>query len=146
MVKRKERLLILLDTNVVVRALTSANARSASARIWQLWLQRRIQLAVSPEVILEYQEVLLRLGVTNDHVQKLVERLAERPTVTRVHLGKRWHVARDPEDDFVLSAADSAQADYLVTLDKDLLELDWETRRRLKFDILNPAQFLEMIE
>ncbi len=46
----------------------------------------------------------------------------------------------------ILTTADSARVDYLVTLDKDLLELPWEERRRFRFQIVTPAQFLDTIE
>lgn len=146
MVKRKERVLALLDTNVLVRALANPNAKSASTRVWQLWLQRRLQLAVSPEVVAEYKEVLARLGIAEKRVERFVQRLAERETVTHVNLGRRLHIGRDPSDEFILSTADAARVEYLVTLDKDLLELPWEERRRLRFQILTPSEFLKSIE
>ena len=51
------------------------------------------------------------------------------------------HVERDPADNRVLEAAQAGMADFIVTGDSDLLELE-------SFDgirILDPAQFLAVI-
>ncbi len=146
MVRRKERVPVLLDTNVLARALLYPHAQSPSARILSLWKQRRIQLVVSDRVVEEYFEILDRLGVSAERVRRLAERLAGKETVTVVNLGRRLRVARDPEDEVILSTADAGRVDYLVRLDKDLLELPWDERRRFKFQIVTPAQFLDAIE
>jgi putative PIN family toxin of toxin-antitoxin system len=146
MVKRRERVIVLLDTNVLVRALANPHTQSATNRIIQLWLQRRIQLAVSPEAIVEYREILERLGVNTKHIKQFIERLEQRETVTRVNLGRRLHLGRDPEDEFLFATAETAKVDFLVTLDKDLLELSWNERRRFRFQIVTPAEFLKQVE
>lgn len=146
MVRRKDRIVVLIDTNVLVRAVASRSGKSASARVWQLWVRRRLQLAVSSAVVNEYAEVLARLGVASVRIERLIERLNERETVTHVNLGRRVRLTRDPDDEFILSTADTARADYLITLDRDLLEMPWEERRRLKFEIVTPAEFLRLIE
>lgn len=144
--RRKDRVSVLLDTNILVRALADTQGKSPSARVWQLWLQRRIQLAVSAEVVAEYVEILDRIGIELRRVQFFERQLGEREIVTRVNLGRRLRVARDPGDDMILSTADAGRVDYLVTLDKDLLELPWDERRRLKFQIVSPSEFLEIIK
>lgn len=146
MARRKDRIVVLLDTNVVVRAITNSSGKSASARVWELWLRRRLQLVVSPAVVDEYAEILERLGVASARVERFIERLNERETVTHVNLGRRLRLTRDPEDEFILSTADTARADYLITLDRDLLEMPWAERRRLRFEIGTPAEFLRLIE
>ena len=146
MVKRKARVSVLLDTNVVARALIHPYVRSTSTQILNLWIQRRIQLDVSLEVVAEYLEIFERLKIERKRIQHFVERLAKRETVTHVNLGRRLRIGRDPDDEIILSTADAAHVDYLVTLDKDLLELEWEERRRLKFEIITPTEFLKRIE
>ncbi|MBI4786369.1 MAG: putative toxin-antitoxin system toxin component, PIN family [Chloroflexi bacterium] len=118
---------------------------SPQARVWQTWLQRRIQLAVSTAVAEEYAEVLDRLGIERGRVENFSRRLAGE-TVTRVNLGRRLRLGRDPEDQIILSTADAAKVDYLVTLDRGLLELTIEERRRLKFQIVTPSEFLKIVE
>ncbi|MBI4670725.1 MAG: putative toxin-antitoxin system toxin component, PIN family [Chloroflexi bacterium] len=145
MAKRKERILIVLDTNVFVIGFRNKYPQSAISRIWRLWLRRDLQLAISPEIAQEYEEILDRLGVDPGLLNEFIRELPTRETVTWIYLGRRIKIERDPDDEIILSTADSAQAKYLVTLDKDLLELPWAERRRFKFEIVTPAQFLERI-
>jgi putative PIN family toxin of toxin-antitoxin system len=49
-------------------------------------------------------------------------------------------VRRDPDDDAILACAAAARSDYLVTGDKDLLEV----RSHLGTEIIKPAAFLAL--
>lgn len=121
---RKERIPVVLDTNVVVSFFLSRNLLSASARIFKLWFkQRKLQLIVSGEIIVEYVEVLLRLGVAEKRVKLFNEVLQKRATVTRVNLGARPSLSRDPDDNIFLATAMAGSAGFLVTNDKDLLDI-----------------------
>ncbi|MGH7961825.1 MAG: PIN domain-containing protein [Candidatus Binatia bacterium] len=52
---RKERLLVVLDTNIFVGYYLSKVSHSANGRIVRLWRdQRRLQLIVSDAVVTEY--------------------------------------------------------------------------------------------
>jgi predicted nucleic acid-binding protein len=46
---------------------------------------------------------------------------------------------RDPKDLYLLGLAESAQADFLITGDKDLVESGWQGSAR----IVTPRQFWE---
>jgi predicted nucleic acid-binding protein len=51
-------------------------------------------------------------------------------------------VSRDPQDDKFLACARSAEAEYLVTEDKDLLVLEeYESTR-----VCQPAEFIALLE
>jgi len=143
MVRRQDRIAVVLDTNVIVRALTNSSGLSASARVYRLWQQRQIQLIISSELTQEYLEVLAELGVAASRLDKFAHRLLTRDTVTSVHLSHFIRVERDPTDEPILSTAASGPAQYLLTLDKDLLELPATLKRTLRFQILTPAQFLK---
>jgi putative PIN family toxin of toxin-antitoxin system len=145
MTNRKQRILIVLDTNIFVIGFRNKHPESAVTKIWRMWLRRDIQLAISPEIAVEYEEILDRLGVPPNLLNEFIQDLPTRETVTWVHVGRRIKMERDPDDEIILATADSANAKYLVTYDKDLLELPWEQRRRFKFEIVTPAQLLERI-
>ncbi len=51
------------------------------------------------------------------------------------------HVVRDPNDDFVLATALKAQADYLVSYDKDLLVI----KHYSGVEIVAPGDFLRIL-
>ena len=144
MVRRQDRIAVVLDTNVMVRALTNSSGLSASARVYRLWLQRQIQLVVSAPLIREYLDVLAELGIAPERLAKFEQRLLTRSTVTSVRLSQHIPVERDPTDEPILSTAASGSAEYLLTLDNDLLELPATLKRMLHFQILSPAQFLKL--
>lgn len=52
-------------------------------------------------------------------------------------------VCRDPEDNFILELAETCQADYIVTRDKDLLELPGQAWRNTQ--IVKPEAFLPLV-
>ena len=84
---RKERVPVVLDTNVVVGFFLSSKRRSANARVFDSWLiAHRLQLIVSPPVITEYLELLARLGIEFGRIESFRKRVEAAPTVTRVNL------------------------------------------------------------
>jgi uncharacterized protein len=52
-------------------------------------------------------------------------------------------VCRDPEDNFILELAETCQADYIVTRDKDLLELPGQVWKKTR--IVKPEAFLPLM-
>jgi len=121
---RKERIPVVLDTNVVISYYLGRNRQSASAQIFRLWRDlRRVQLVVSDVVIDEYLEVLRRVGVSEERIARLMERFERRQTVTHANLGARFTESRDPDDNLILATAAAGKVKYLVTNDHDLLDI-----------------------
>ena len=65
--------------------------------------------------------------------------------VTVIRLGPRLRGSRDPDDDLLLSVAQAGKVECLVTNDRDLLELPLSVRKRLRFKIVTPRQFVQML-
>lgn len=144
---KRERLPVVLDTNVLVGQLLSKTRRSANSRVFDLWLVRReLQLVVSPPLVEEYLELLGRLGVADERIVRFHERLRTATTVTRVNLGKRFKISRDRDDDFLLATAHAGRARYLITNDRDLLEIPAEERQPLNFEIITPTRLLRIVK
>jgi len=141
--RRKDRIPVVLDSNVIVRALMDPRGRSPSARTYRLWLQRKLQLVVSGAVKAEYLDVLARLGLRQTLVDRFADRLKERRTVTHVSPGQHFGICRDPDDEVFLEAAQVGHARLLITNDTDLLEIPEADRGYLTFEILRPAEFME---
>jgi predicted nucleic acid-binding protein len=59
-----------------------------------------------------------------------------------VRLSKRFLESRDPDDNLMLATAHAGKADYLVTNDKDLLDLPCAFQATLSFEICKPASLL----
>lgn len=147
MPRRKDRLPVVLDTNVVASFFLSRRTLSASARIFALWFrQRKLQLIVCDELVAEYLEILSRLSVPEKRVEQFRERLRIRQTVTHVNLGARHAISRDPDDDVLLATAVAGQAQFLITNDHDLLDIPPTQKRRFRFEIVTPGAFLTRLE
>jgi len=139
----KRRIVVVLDTNVVVGFFLSRNKASQNAQVFRLWRdQRKLQLILGSDLTAEYLEDLSRLGIGERKVARLAERLANRETVTHVNLGARAIESRDPEDNFVLSSAAAGKARFLVTNDRDLLDIPASDRKKFRFEIVTPRELL----
>jgi len=144
---RKDRVPVVLDTNVVVAYYLSTTARSASRRIFRLWRDiRRLQLIVSREVEDEYIEVLRRLNVADGRLRRFRRRLEQRKTVSHVRLGTRPTASADPDDNLVLATAVVGRAQYVITNDPDLLDIALDEKKRYRFSIVTPPAFLAELQ
>lgn len=101
---------------------------------------------VSPALLDEYRDVPLRLESEGkiDHVQlkALIAGIASFVAIARLVYPKQsFNISRDPKDDMILDCCYAANANYLVTGDKDLLEIE-----ALPFDleIISPTAFLDV--
>jgi putative PIN family toxin of toxin-antitoxin system len=140
---RKERIPVVLDTNVFVSFYLGKRRDSAAATIIRMWRdQRALQLIVSEGIVEEYAEVLRRLEVDEKLVQRFLERLEARQTVSYVNLGPRVDVSEDPDDNLFLSTAISGRAAFVVSQDHDLLDIPRDARKKLRFQIVTPSQLL----
>lgn len=143
---RKERLGVVLDTNVLIAFYLSRNRNSAVTNVIRLWRNlRNLQLIVSDEIVIEYLEVLDRVGVHQRRIEKLNEIINTFGIVTKVSLGKRAMESRDPNDNLFLSTAQAGKAEFLITNDRDLLEISEADKKRYKFRIVTPRAFLSAI-
>lgn len=143
---RKKRIAVVLDTNVLLAFYLSKKSKSASKKIVWLWRKlRRLQLIVSDEIVTEYLEIFARLNIPPKQIKAFNERIEKRVTVTKVSLGKIPTESRDPDDNLVLATALVGKAKYLVTNDKDLLDISETDKKKFKFCILTPIEFLNAI-
>jgi len=147
MVPRKKRILVVLDTNVFVRALKTRSADNPNQRTLRLWLlEKRLQLVVSDELVDEYLAVFGRiLGLADDLIDHWRGRFMTDSRTTVVNLGRRYDKSRDPDDNLLLATADVGRAAYLITNDLDLLEIPAHFQESLPFRIRTPREFLRTI-
>ena len=140
---RKQRIRVVLDTNVLIGSYLSRRPSSPNGQVLKLWRdRRRLQLVLSKEVETEYLEVLSRLGVSEPQIGRLAQRFKRRDTVTFVKLGARTTASHDPGDNLMLATAMAGKARFLITNDRDLLDIAISEKRRFKFAIVTPAEFL----
>ena len=121
--------------------------------------QGRLSLVISPDILAELHDVLSRSQLrrdfpllTDEKVEQLIETLLLKGRLLR-NVPRRFELPRDPEDEPYLNAAIESGAQFLVTRDRDLLDLmnlDTKQRRDFQFrfpqlKILNPVEFLEAL-
>jgi hypothetical protein len=144
---RKDRIAVVLDTNVLIAYYLSKKKDSANSKVFLLWrTRRRLQLVVSDEVVTEYLEVLQRLGVPEVRIRRLEERIRSRQTVSHTKLGPRPTESRDPDDNLILATAVAGKAEYVVSNDRDLLDIPDSARKRFRFSIVSPGHLLAELE
>lgn len=125
----------VLDTNVLVSGL--AYPGSVPGRIVTAWRQGGLDVALSHYILDELARVLPRLsriGMTPVEIRDLVDSLMFLADIVEPE-GAQAEDLRDPADQPVLLTLLAAQADYLITGDKDLLAL------ANRYPIVTPAEF-----
>jgi putative PIN family toxin of toxin-antitoxin system len=142
---RRQRTPIVADTNVFIRSFKARSPQNPNRRVIRLWLlERRLQLIVSQELIAEYLEIFAEvLGMDATLIAAWRLRFENDPRSTLVGLGRRYTESRDPDDNVLLATARAGNARYLLTNDRDLLELPAEFQRTLPFAIRTPWEFLQ---
>lgn len=128
---------ILYDTNVLVAILS----RRESILVFKRLLQDRTAHVPSSFILAEVEAVLVEKMKITKQKAKAAARLLERQSII-VHPKKIDKICRDPFDDYVLAAAVSGRADYLVTADKDLLVLE----KHKGVMIITPKEFATIIQ
>lgn len=147
MPRRKDRLPVVLDTNVIISHYLGKKPYSASAQIFRLWrYERKLQLIVSSEVTDEYFEVLERVHIAEQRIARFRQQLQKADIVTHINLGARHAISRDSDDDVLLATAAAGQAQFLVTNDHDLLDIPAAQKKRFRFEIVTPGEFLRRWE
>lgn len=132
---------VVLDANVVAAGVCwHGEGWSCLVKI-----ARRQAFAYTTEVTLaETRETALRLipkvKARNNASNILIWYLQQARLVEPVALGKQR--SRDAKDDPYLAAALAAHASFIVTYDRDLLEL----KKPFGIEIISPAQFLKLVK
>ncbi|MBI1743109.1 putative toxin-antitoxin system toxin component, PIN family [Candidatus Acetothermia bacterium] len=140
---------VVVYTNVLVSAFAFGGvpekAVSAVIHETEAW--------VSPLLLEEYRETTQELfasrKINRSQFQALLTGLASFTAhVNFIRPRKSLVICRDPEDNMVLECCRAARARFLITGDKDLLELEGEmlqSARLQRLKILTPQDFLREI-
>lgn len=139
---------VVLDLNVFVSALIG---RPATRSIFDHWRDEHFIVVLSSQLVSELMAVLARPKIqryiTESDAIELVRLLKEHAEVVVPKV--RLDLSRDTKDNILLEVAASAQADYLVTGDKDLLDdprLIQTMREEYAVAVIPPNLFLRLLE
>ena len=127
---------VVLDTNVLIAAFATQGLCHA---IFELCLDQH-QIILSQQILKEFSEALeKKLKVPKRTAKTTTDYLKEHAVIHRVR-GPYKRIVRDASDDHVLALAQQATVDYIITGDKDLLDL--KTFKNIK--IVTPEVFLSI--
>jgi putative PIN family toxin of toxin-antitoxin system len=129
---------VVLDTNIVVSAMLRSGGLPEA--VFNLAVDRVVQLCVAEAIMAEYEEVLhrARLHIHPDKVTNALGRIREAGLL--VTPTTPVTAARDPDDAIFLECAQAADAQYLVTGNQIDFPDVWAGTR-----IVTARQFLEVI-
>lgn len=133
-----DRPCVVLDTNVLLSAILFGGSPLQVVDAWRL--RGLFDLAISPEIL---AEILAKLADKFNLPASLVGewRTLLSTNVKRVTPVHEVRVCRDPENDKFLATAEAAGTVFLVTSDKDLLEIELYGTTR----IMTPRAFLDLL-
>jgi uncharacterized protein len=111
----------VFDTNVLVAAFVSEGVCS---KLLIRARKKQFHLFVSYFILEEFERVLTRkLTVPRGDARDAVGLISEAADIVSLPPRLEAPICRDPDDDPLLACSLAAEADYLVTGDADLLEL-----------------------
>ena len=135
---------VVLDSSVLVAALATPNPASASRVVLAAASAGAVRLVITDDLEVEY-----RRAVEYPRVARCAPRVDRQAFVSRIRdVAERCEpgaaagvVPADPADDKVMAAAFGGAADYVLSLDRHLLDL----RERRGVEVLTPGAFLGVL-
>ena len=116
---------IVIDTNCLLAILPS---QSPYHKVWTDFLNQEIEICISNEVLMEYEEIL-SIKTSPFFANAIIKTLLNKRNLIRVTPVWRFNlITSDPDDNKFVDCALCGQAEYLVSNDKH-------------FKVLNDIQF-----
>jgi putative PIN family toxin of toxin-antitoxin system len=136
----KNKLKVVIDTNVVLSALRSLNG--ASNKLMTLLGTDKFIPCISIGLILEYEDVLSRKlhNLNKIQVKQFLDYICLVSEQTKVHF--LWRpTLKDPRDHMLLELAVAARASYIITYNI----VDFKEANKFNIEIIRPRDFLDLI-
>lgn len=135
---------VVIDANVMISAAFGGKPLEAVSKAL-----REDDVFISESILKELAGVFERLSkkLSPEQIHNLQEKMDELLEVAhQISVSTDLSLSRDAKDDHYLSLCKEAQADFLITGDKDLLNLDPAALKKNKIGclIITPAAFLEI--
>lgn len=129
---------VVLDTNMFLSGFLFSGMLKT---VFGLIITKKLQLYISEELKSEVVRKMQAFNVSKQVQKEVLLFLTTRGVLIKPAV--KVIVCRDKEDDFLLELAESAGVDYLITRDKDLLELPGAKWKSTK--IVKPEEFLPIL-
>lgn len=129
---------IVLDTNMFISAFLY---HGMTKIIFDLVLDNKLALYISSQLKQEILEKFRKFGASEEMLTNITIFLSSKGIMTAPSI--KITICRDPKDNFLLELSETVKADYLITRDKDLLELPKGKWKETK--IVKPETFLPIL-
>ena len=131
---------IVIDTNCLLAILPS---QSPYHKVWTSVLENRIEICVSNEILMEYEEILSE-KTSPFFANVIIETLLNKKNLIKVTPVWRFRlITADPDDNKFVDCAIAANAKFIVTEDHHfnvLKEIDFPS-----VDVINIDDFLKEV-
>ncbi|RLD54417.1 MAG: putative toxin-antitoxin system toxin component, PIN family [Bacteroidetes bacterium] len=131
---------VILDTNWYISGTINKNSRKL---LYQLITNKELEIYYSRELLYEYKDVITRQKfkkhITWNQARRFIKLVI--PLLSEINITTKTELSRDKKDNFLLSMAIDAKADYLVSGDPDLLVI----KSIGKTKIINMREFKSLI-
>ena len=132
---------VVLDTNCLIPVIIP---NTYGYDIWKAFRDGRYVLCVTTEILLEYEEILMRMTGDEMFTKEIITLFETARNVEFVSPAYRFNMIKaDPDDNKFVDCAVTAGATYIVSNDKhfsELLNYDFP-----KVDVRTLSQFLEIV-
>ncbi len=138
-------MLVTMDTNVLLVALISQSG--ASHKILSLIIDEAINLALSTQVLLEYnyvlkrEEILKLTRLETEEIEDMLDLLALLAQKQNIYYRLRPNL-RDEEDNLFVECAFASNTDYLIT--SNIRDFNSGDLKDFRFKVITPKDFYQM--
>lgn len=154
----EKSLAVVFDCNVFVQMFL--NPHGSASRCYDLVKTGAIELFVTRGILAEVAEVLSRPrfkvlvpDLTSELIEDFLTEIAEMAIEIK-NVSEEFKYPRDPDDEIYLNLAIAARADFLISLDNDLLDLTNKSskesvdfqRRYPMLKIITPYRLLSEVD
>ncbi len=131
---------VVLDTNIFVSGIHWQ--QGASGKILDVWFDNKFELIYSEEIIQEIATILsnFKKNLSNEDLIHWLSLIESKGTVVFPQI-KFNAVKTDPDDNKFIDTAVEANADYIVSQDRDLLDI----KEFKGIKIINPQDFIKIL-
>lgn len=133
---------VVLDTNVLMSGIFWSGAPS---KILEHWADGRFHILLSIDIISEYQRVFEILGKkypnSSQSGNSIISTIIAGSSIVDIKLKNPEQISRDPDDDKFIHCALEGNADFLVSGDRDLLDVNGHAGLK----IIKPKSFLDRL-
>ncbi len=128
---------VVIDTNCLLAILPS---RSLYHKVWTDFLEERLEICVSNEILTEYEEILSQ-KTSSFFADAIIKALLNRKNLVRVSPTWRFNlISQDPDDNKFVDCAIAGQAEFLISNDKHFSEL-----KEIDFPAVNIVTLQEFV-